>query len=377
MRKSFIKMITGKGRPAALAAGAVVLASLLAVLAAAAQAPSFLAGRVKTVGVEGQPLSERVDQALREGGRGLIFTAYLFESRHKIHYHGEGRIVETYDVENRGAKIHIRARNGRDEEGFSTDEEKNTPAPAGLLLLYDGSRPGTVLDASVLDPEKTYEFGDTPVAWLGKASNDESMALVESLFAAGGKEHLKTTLLFLASCHTGLRGYVFVKKVASSPEDPKVRESAVFWLGNYGDARSLADLKSLFGSERSAQVKKQIVFAMQLNKSKDATAELIAVARKDADREIRKTAIFWLGQKASAESVKALKDIVDADGEDGIRDQAVFALSQLPKDRSVPILIDIAKTHKSASVRKKAIFWLGQTGSEEALKYFEDILLKK
>ncbi len=97
MRKSFIKMITGKGRPAALAAGAVVLASLLAVLAAAAQAPSFLAGRVKTVGVEGQPLSERVDQALREGGRGLIFTAYLFESRHKIHYHGEGRIVDGGD----------------------------------------------------------------------------------------------------------------------------------------------------------------------------------------------------------------------------------------------------------------------------------------
>jgi HEAT repeat protein len=55
----------------------------------------------------------------------------------------------------------------------------------------------------------------------------------------------------------------------------------------------------------------------------------------------------------------------------------VFAISQLPQEKSVPLLIDIAENNKSASVRKKAIFWLGQTGDEEALKYFEKILLKK
>jgi HEAT repeat protein len=43
----------------------------------------------------------------------------------------------------------------------------------------------------------------------------------------------------------------------------------------------------------------------------------------------------------------------------------------------VPILINIAKTNKSPSVRKQAIFWLGQEDSEEALKFFEEILLKK
>jgi hypothetical protein len=41
------------------------------------------------------------------------------------------------------------------------------------------------------------------------------------------------------------------------------------------------------------------------------------------------------------------------------------------------MLIDIAKTNKSASLRKKAIFWLGQSGDPAALRFFEDILLKK
>jgi RNA polymerase sigma factor (sigma-70 family) len=94
--------------------------------------------------------------------------------------------------------------------------------------------------------------------------------------------------------------------------------------------------------------------------------------------KVRESAVFWLGQKASAESIKALKDIVDEPKEEsGLKDQAVFAISQLPKEKSVTMLIDIAKTNKSPSVRKKAIFWLGQTGDESALKFFEEILLKK
>ncbi len=60
-----------------------------------------------------------------------------------------------------------------------------------------------------------------------------------------------------------------------------------------------------------------------------------------------------------------------------VKKSAVFAISQLPKEKAVPILIDIARTNKSPSVRKNAIFWLGQKDSDEALKFFEEILLKK
>jgi len=69
---------------------------------------------------------------------------------------------------------------------------------------------------------------------------------------------------------------------------------------------------------------------------------------------------------------------VEGQDEDvGVKESAVFAIGQLPKDEAVPMLIDIAKTNKNPKVRKQAIFWLGQTGDAEALKFFEDILLKK
>ena len=359
------------------AAGAVLMLGLAAGFAAA-QAPGFLKGTVKTAGNPSAALTARLDEARGQAKGASYFTAFQFESRHRIRSRGDGRIVETYDVKTKGAKISIRSKNERDGDGINTDDSDKNPSPAVMLLLWDGAKPGVLLDASVLDPEQTYEFGDAPVFWLGTASNEESLGWLESAFPKAESEHLKTTLLFLASCHTGTRGYAFLKKVALGPESEKVRESAVFWLGNTGDARSLADLKEIYGREKSTSLKKQIIFAMQLNKAREATLELIAIAKSDAEPEVRKQAVFWLGQKASAESVKALQDIVEAkDDAAGLKDQAVFAISQLPKDRSVPLLIDIAKTNASPSVRKKAIFWLGQTGDEAALKFFEDILLKK
>ena len=100
------------------------------------------------------------------------------------------------------------------------------------------------------------------------------------------------------------------------------------------------------------------------------------MAKGAPDHEIREKAVFWLGQKASEEAVRGLKEIVEGPDED-VKESAVFAISQLPKQKAVPMLIGIAKDNKSPSVRKKALFWLGQTGSEEAIKLFEEILLKK
>ena len=125
-------------------------------------------------------------------------------------------------------------------------------------------------------------------------------------------------------------------------------------------------------------MKEQVVFALYLNDTEKAVKELIHIAKNDESRKVRKNAVFWLGQKASTECVKTLKEMVEASDEDtSLKGSAVFAISQLPKDEAVPMLIDIAKTNKNPKVRKQAIFWLGQTGDKAALKFFEDILLKK
>jgi len=96
-----------------------------------------------------------------------------------------------------------------------------------------------------------------------------------------------------------------------------------------------------------------------------------------ASRRVRQQAVFWLGQAAGEAAVKDLADMVSDDSLDrDIREHAVFALSQQPRDVGVPALIQIARSNKDREVRRKAFFWLGQTNDPRAVALFEEILAK-
>ncbi len=382
-------MITMKKKLGTAALAAVLFTigaagtALVAGAAGAGEIPAFLKGKVRDASAGGATIERKIDQAradaAKAGGGTAFFTAYEFMSRTRFHRNYYNGPAEGYAVGTKDARIRIEDK-GRGINSVSVNgEEKDAPTPTGLLLLFDPAKGAGVQDVNPLDLDQTYEFADTPVYWLGRAENPESSAFLEKSFdAVKDDAHILDNLIFAISSHEGPQARAFLKKTAVGSRPGKIREKAIFWLGNAGDAQSLADLKEIYAKEQDGTVKKQIIFAIQLSKQKDATEELIRIAKQDSSQDVRKQAVFWLGQKASAECVKALKDIVDSpDSESGLKDQAVFAISQLPKDKSVPMLIDLAKANKNPSVRKKAIFWLGQSGDPAALKFFEDVLLKK
>ena len=386
-----LTVATGGVAGAAAAAGAAgteaaagtSLAAPAAGAPSAGQAPGFFKGKVHDQSAAAGSIDRKIEQARGDaaktaGGAGF-FAAYEFMSRTKIHRGNYSGPADGYTVGTKDSRIRIEDK-GRGKNSVSVDgDKKETPSPAGMLIYFDGSKGALAQDISLLDLDQSYEFNDAPVYWLGRVENAESSAYLEKSFdALKDDARVLDSMIFAIGCHDGPQARAFLKKTALGQRPGKVREKAIFWLGNSGDAQALADLKEVYAKEESVSVKKQIVFAIQLGKSNEATGELIRIAKQDASQDVRKQAVFWLGQKASAESVKALKDIVEApDSESGLKDQAVFAISQLPKEKSVPMLIDLAKANKNPSVRKKAIFWLGQSGDPAALKFFEDILLKK
>ena len=99
---------------------------------------------------------------------------------------------------------------------------------------------------------------------------------------------------------------------------------------------------------------------------------------EQASRRVREQAVFWLGQAAGEAAVKDLTDMVGDDTVDqDVREHAVFALSQQPKEVGVPALIQIARTNRNGAVRRKAIFWLGQSNDPRAIALFEEILTRQ
>ena len=338
-------------------------------------APSFLSGKVTAWDQAGQTLSAKVESAAadfkskKQGD--FFFIAYVFPSRHKVRHRGCNGPDGPFEVVNRGGEIEFD--HGSRGESWKTKDGK---APAGLLALCSTAkdRPRAE-DIRLIDPEEIYEFKTLPVYWLGNAPVEDSLGFIEKEFEAGVAE-LQESGLFAISAHDSPKAYDFLMAVALGSYRREVRKNAVFWIGESHDPRSVADLKSILAKSGDDEVREQVVFALSLNGSREAVEELLRIAKGAPDHEIREKAVFWLGQKASEEAVRGLKEIVEGPDQD-VKESAMFAISQLPKQKAVPMLIGIAKDNKSPSVRKKALFWLGQTGSDEAIKLFEEILLKK
>jgi hypothetical protein len=359
---------------------AVLILTLFAAPAAADDTEVKLKGNVHFLDKEGQSLASKMNSASREferTGKGdVYFIGYAFLSRHEINHGSHDDDSRPYVVSVDDGKIK-RRRTYRTEAG-ETSSAKDRKEMVGLFVLHAVSGGKThIADVELIDLDDTFEFDDIPLYWFGKVENNESFQYLKDVFQSGN-ERIRRDTLFVISSHVHPKVYDFLYNIALGSYELKIRENAIFWLGTYKDDRSFKDLKKIYQKVDETKLKKQVVFGFQLSDDTEAVKELVRIAKKEKDQKIRKQAIFWLGQKASEESVKALKDVVnDADEETKVKESAVFAISQLPTEKSVPMLIDIAKTNKNPKVKKQAIFWLGQKDDDAALKFFEEILLKK
>lgn len=366
-------------RAAAAITGAAVILLLLTSLSAE-EPEVFLKGKVRILYDANLSLGERLESAeteFRKSKNGnSYFTGYFFMSKDNIHMGERDASLQPYSVKVDEDEIKLRRkyRSGSTYESWGSEEGRE---PVGLLLLHRISKgKSEIKDAHMIDLDQTFEFEEVPLYWLGEADNEDSVRFLKGEFEAGDSD-LQKTLLAVICSHDEPKSHDFLHRIIFGTYAKKVRKNAIFWLGVYKNKKSLEYLKDIIKKENDTELKKQAVFAIQLNDDDKAVAELIKIARTERDHNIRKNAIFWLGQKASKECVRVLKEVIESEEDIHLKKQAVFALTQLPKDQSVPILIDIARTNKSPEVRKRAIFWLGQTGDERALKFFEEILIKK
>jgi HEAT repeat protein len=251
---------------------------------------------------------------------------------------------------------------------------------------------------------------------MGRATNDESLTLLRGLVDTNTSTKVAENAVISIAMHDDSRIDGIIEGFARNSTNNKVRQSAVFWLGQLpgshpylgevirseqentelrkqaafslgisSDPQAMTTLQSIYGSINNHEVKKQIIFAAFVNKDEEEKGRgsvegvnfLIRVAETDSDNELKKQALFWIGQKAGQRSLDVLGKTVDSDDADtDVQKQAVFAISQRPKDEAVPLLIKIAKTHAKPEVRKQAMFWLGQTGDPRALEFFKEVLSK-
>jgi hypothetical protein len=254
--------------------------------------------------------------------------------------------------------------------------------PSTEFLVLARLENGQVSRIRTFTPDCDVDAGGMAVVWLSDVKPDESVAWLSSLVLASpdtgeSKDRVAKTAMSAVALHNAPAADRALESFVAPSRPEWLRGDTAFWLGSTrGDAGARL-LARMIAEDPSEKVRDKVTFGLSVSKTPAALQTLLNTAKNDQSRKVRGQALFWLAQRAGREALAAISGAIDSDPDTDVKKKAVFALSQMPADEGVPRLIEIARNHRNPEVRKQAMFWLGQSHDPRAVKFFEDILLKK
>ena len=256
--------------------------------------------------------------------------------------------------------------------------EKMVLKELGFFLKYGPGTSPVLTEVGMSNLDLSFDFEGEPLYWLGKAPEDQSLALVEGLYGRNRGDKVREDLIAAAGCHGSPKLVLpFLEGILAGDSADGLRKDATFWIGQLNDADGLRLLARTARADRSEEVREGAVFGISQVELPAAVDELISLARDADRRDVRKQAVFWLGQQASEKAGKFLEEVARKDGDLEVQEHALFALSELPENGGLDALIKLAKTHSDPRIRKKAVFWLGESDDPRALEAIIAIIKAK
>jgi len=254
--------------------------------------------------------------------------------------------------------------------------------PATEFLVLARLENGAVTRVRTFTPDCDIDATGMSVVWLSDVKTDDSVAWLASLVSAApdtgdGRDRVAKTAMTAIALHNAPAADRMLESFVAPTRPEWLRRDTAFWLGSTRGEAGVRLLTRMLAQDPSDKVREQVTFALSVSRVPSALTTLIATARDDKSTKVRGQALFWLAQKAGKEAIATISGAIDNDPETEVKKKAVFALSQLPKDEGVPKLMEVARNNRNPEVRKQAMFWLGQSHDPRAVKFFEDILLKK
>jgi HEAT repeats len=254
--------------------------------------------------------------------------------------------------------------------------------PATEFLVLARLENGVVTRVRTFTPDCDIDATGMPLVSLSDVKPDESVAWLASLVAASpdagdGHDRVGKTAVTAIALHNAAAADRVLESFVAPSRPDWLRGDTAFWLGSTRGEAGARLLARMIAQDSSDKVREKVTFGLSVSRVPAALTTLIAAARDDRSTKVRGQALFWLAQKAGRDALATITGAIDSDPDTEVKKKAVFALSQLPKDEGVPKLMEVARNNRNPEVRKQAMFWLGQSHDPRAVKFFEDILLKK
>jgi HEAT repeat protein len=259
-------------------------------------------------------------------------------------------------------------------QGWGSTDDKTVPADQDLLVLAR-LEDGQIGKVRSFSSTCSLDAGGKRFVWLGDAKPEESVTLLAKIAGSerAASRNLVEESLAALSFHRSSRADEALEDMAAAPHPRKMREDALFWLGQSRGERGARFITRIMNEDPDVEIRKKAIFALSQSTAAGVTDALIRLSREDRSADVRGEGLFWLAQRDDPKAPDAILQAIEKDPDLAVRKKGVFALSQL-HGGGVPLLIEVGRKTRDREVRKEALFWLTQSNDPAAFEAVEKAL---
>ena len=178
------------------------------------------------------------------------------------------------------------------------------------------------------------------VFWLSQVNTDRALGHLEDILKTTNDDQIADKAIFAISQHRSERASQMLRDYASNPNaEFRLRDKAIFWLGQRRGGENTTFLKELYAKERDDKLKDKIIFALSQQRGNEGWLMDLAT-RQSESVENRKKALFWAGQNRGT-PITELTALYDRMNGHEMKDQLIFVYSQRREKEAVDKLMDI------------------------------------
>ena len=237
-----------------------------------------------------------------------------------------------------------------------------------VLIHYGSARADAIDRGGYRSTRLGFEFGRTPVFWLGGAPEDQSFERVQELFGQARNERIQELLIELASLHpTTDLVLPFLTRLVDPANPTAIRREAAEGFNHHHDPRSVEILMRVAGTDTVSEVRAEAAETIGEVQTPQSIPALTDLATNAADRAVRREAAEAFEDQPPALALPAIEALMATSDDNEVLGEAIEALGELADSRVMALLVQTATGHPNQTAQREAVETLGDVESPDAV----------
>jgi hypothetical protein len=179
-------------------------------------------------------------------------------------------------------------------EALTPEKEKKESAPkvlkdVGLIFQFSGNGSSEIRSVEISNMTFGVDLKGYPLVWLGEATNDQSLELLQGLYKESKSAKLKEELLDAFGSHEKSPAISnYLRQILQSNEPEEARRMAAYWLGRHEQNAALPVLMQTIQKDKSSKVREEALSSITEMETPESLKALVTIVQDAPDIEIRK-----------------------------------------------------------------------------------------